>query len=337
MARLSQTATGTTLGRVTADAFLLAHTPGPTLPVAPAVLDLRAALSAATSDLLAIPDSALEAGWPWRDDEADVRYGLFRAIEAIEEATAETARVLRDIGAHRTPAAERIAPATIARWDLHGLLSRLDDVTLDRHPGRGEWTTREVLGHIVGGQRGYGSFTAWWVSRPPGEAVPDSVPESVRDAAGLPDEDVEGEGTLSEIRVRLDAALDLSAGRLAHLDDAGLDRRARWAGIPVTVGFRLGRWSSHIVEHAIQIDKTLAWLNIRPSEVQRLVRRIHETYGRLEALLFPGATDPLAIADGRGRTVDGILAGLAAELIADARSARVAAGAQPTSNRPRRG
>ncbi len=104
MARLSQTATGSTLAHVTDDAFLLAHTPDPTLPVAPAVRDLRAALAASTADLLAIPDSALETGWPWRDDEADVRYGLYRAIEAIEEATVERARILRDTGASRSPA-----------------------------------------------------------------------------------------------------------------------------------------------------------------------------------------------------------------------------------------
>ena len=64
MARLSQTVTGATLDHVTDDAFLLAHTPGPTLPVAPAVRDLRAALAAATADLLAIPDSALETAAP---------------------------------------------------------------------------------------------------------------------------------------------------------------------------------------------------------------------------------------------------------------------------------
>lgn len=92
MARLSQTVTGATLNRVTDDAFLLAHTPGPTLPVAPAVCDLRAALSAATADLLAIPDSALETDWPWRGAEADLRYGL-RGLTDELGADARSARV----------------------------------------------------------------------------------------------------------------------------------------------------------------------------------------------------------------------------------------------------
>ncbi len=309
------------------DEFLLRHTPDPTLEVAPSVGALRRAVSEAAMDLLAIPNSALESGWPWRNDEADVRYGLYRAIEAIEEAAADSTRILRATGAARTPAAERIAPATAARWDLHGLLVSLDDRTLDRHPGGEEWTARETLGHIVSGQRAYGWFTAWWASLPPGEPPPDRVPETVARDSGLPDEDAEAEGSIATIRERFDATLDLAAGRLAHLDDDGLARPARWSGVPVTVGFRLGRWSSHVIEHTVQLDKTLASLGRQPSEVERLVRIVHAAYGRLEALVFPIAAPLLAATDDRGRSVDLVLRALGPELVADARSARAAAGA----------
>ena len=44
------------------------------------------------------------------------------------------------------------------------------------------------------------------------------------------------------------------------------------------------------------------------------MRLIHATYGRLEALVFPGDAAPLSIADSRGRTVDGVLAGLVRNL-----------------------
>jgi hypothetical protein len=309
------------------DDFLIRHTPDPALEIAPAVLAIRGDLAAASVDLLAIPDSALETGWQWRDDEADVRYGLYRAIEAIEEAGAGVARILRDIGAGRTPAADRIAPATIARWDLHGLLVSMDDATLDRHPGGGEWTARQALAHIVSGQRAYGWFTAWWASRPLEEPAPDGVPDGVRDGAGLPDDEAEGAGEVADIRARFDATLDLSAARLAYLDDDGLARRARWAGIPVTVGFRLGRWSAHVVEHTVQLDKTMLVLRRSPSEVERLVRLIHAAYGRLEALVFPMAPAWLTRPDARGRSVEAVLTALGAELVADARSARAAAGA----------
>ena len=308
------------------DAFLLEHTPGPTVEVAPSVGRARSALTAATRQLLPIPDSALESSWAWRDDEADIRYGLYRGIEVCEEAAAEAARVLRTTGARRTPAADRIGPATAARWDLQGLLATLDDATLDRHPRDGEWTARETLGHIINGQRAYGAYTAWWLSRPGGEPDLTRVPEEVVRAAALPEEETEGEGTLADLRGRLDAVLDVAAGRFAILGDADLAKPARWAGIPVTVGFRVSRWSSHLIEHTLQLDKTMAWLGLQPTEVQRLVRLIHAAYGRLEALVMPMPAAHLAVSDDRGRSVDSILDGLAAELVADATSARVAAG-----------
>jgi hypothetical protein len=309
------------------DAFLIRQTPEPALEIAPAILAIRRDLATAATDLLAIPDTALETGWPWRDDEADIRYGLYRAIEAIEEAGAEVARILRGTGAERSPAAERMAAATIARWDLHGLLASMDDATLDRHPGGGEWTARQALGHIVSGQRAYSWFTAWWATRPLDEPTPDGVPDAVRDDAGLPDDEAEGEGSVADIRARFDAIVDLSAARLAFLDDEGLARPARWAGIPVTVGFRIGRWSSHVVEHTLQLDKTALALRRSPSEVERLVRLIHAAWGRVEALVFPMAPSWLATPDARGRSVEAILTALGAELVADARSARSAADA----------
>jgi hypothetical protein len=301
--------------------------PAPAVDVAPSILEARRALAEAASNLLSIRDSALETGWPWRSDEADVRYGLYREIEAIEEAAADVARILRDTGARRTPAAERIAPATAARWDLQGLLVAMDDALLDRHPGAGEWTARQTLGHIISGQRAYGWYTAWWAARPSGEPAPDGVPEAVRDAAGLPDEEIEGLGSVAELRARLDDILDLSAGQLAHLEDDDLGRPARWSGIPVTVGFRLGRWSTHVLEHTVQLDKAMLALRRRPSEVERLVRHIHAAYGRLEALVFPMAAPLLGVPDPRGRSVDSTLRALGAELVADAKSARTAAGA----------
>ena len=86
---------------MTDDRFLFDHTPDPTLPVAPSVLALRAALAEATRDHLAVPDAALERDWPWSGHSADVRYGLYRSFEAIETAGVEAARVLRDTNADR--------------------------------------------------------------------------------------------------------------------------------------------------------------------------------------------------------------------------------------------
>ena len=64
----------------------------------------------------------------------------------------------------------------------------------------------------------------------------------------------------------------------------------------IPIDFRLGRYGSHIREHTIQVDKTLAMIGRQPTEVERVVRLILESYGRLEALFVgrdggrPGTT-----------------------------------------------
>ena len=305
--------------------FLAAHAPAPTSTPAPSVAATRAALETAGRDLAAIPDPALEKVWRWRDHDADVRYGLFRVLESVEGAAAEVGAILGAVGPRRTAAALRVAPSTVARWSLHGRLVGLGDDWLDRVAKDGEWTVRETLAHIVGGQRGYVAYNAWYWTRTNDDRPTDGERAALDAEAGLPEEAEEGVGTLAEIRARLDDTFDEGAAYLGGIPDADLAHRAWWSGIPVDLEFRLGRLASHTVEHAIQVDKTLGWLDYQPSEAQRIVGDVFSAWGRLEAQIFP--IDPAALAkqDGTGRSVDSVLASLATQIVADAKTARAAA------------
>jgi hypothetical protein len=274
----------------TPDAPLLRHTDQSLArPLPAALVGARADVIAAAQDLLAIPEVALIRPWAWiGGSEEEVRYGAYRAAEALEEAEIDARTAAADADATERRAARSIGPATAARWDLHGLLLPLDDGPLDADPGGGEWSIRLVVGHVIASQRAYGWATAWWqtqdhdVSDP---GLPPRVPESL--FADLPDEaTTEAAGNVDELRARLDAILDLSAERLAGLPDDRLDLGSRWSGFPVTVGFRLGRWPSHIREHAIQVEKTFALLGHAPNEPARLVRNLLAAYGRAEAVVF---------------------------------------------------
>jgi len=293
------------------DDFLVRHAPGPGIPVAPSILAARDALARASTALLAVPDATLDKPWPWRGSDADVRYGFYRILETLEEAAVAVtwAFAASPDGSrpHRAPAGDLAALATAARWDLHGRLVPLDEEVLDRDPGGGEWTVRRTLAHIVNGQRAYGWFTAWWLAQGIADptALPARVPETV--AAELPDEEMEADGRLEGIRERIDATLDASSEVLGGLGDAELAVGARWSGYPVTVAFRIGRWSSHLREHTVQVDKTLAAVGWQPREVDRLVGLIHGAYGRLESLVFAMPPEALDSAGPDGRAAGGIL------------------------------
>lgn len=300
----------------TLDAPEVAARAGDAAALPTSILDARQALAAAARDYLAIPDGALERPWMWRDSEMDVRFAAFRAIETIDAAGAAIEAVLP--GASRGAAAARIAPTTAARWTLHGRLAALDDSVLDRVARPEEWTIRQTLGHIVGGQRGYGWSTRWWSERPPDAEKLLRIPAEVAAIADteLPSDDDEGLGTLTEIRVRLDEVVDGDSLRYAALPDAALGQHAGYGGAPVDIGFRLGRWASHIAEHNVQVDKTLDWLGYAPPETDRIVRLLFAAWGRVEARIFPASTTTPA--------VDEVLARMSETILSESQRARVA-------------
>jgi hypothetical protein len=256
-------------------------------PIPPALLGARADVLAAVADLGTIPDAALARVWLWKGgSEEEVRYGFYRIAETIERASIDAETAIRRASLERGPAADLVAPAIAACWDLQGLLIPLDDATWNADPGGGEWTVRQTLGHVVSGQRGYGATSAWWQERayPAGDpGLPAHAPDEIFDL--LPTEEAEAEGTPAAIRERLDYVLDRSIERLAGLPADRLGLGARWSGFAVDVGFRLARWSSHIREHTIQVEKTLDMLDHRSTEVDRLVRHVLATWGRAETVV----------------------------------------------------
>ncbi|MGH8957717.1 MAG: DinB family protein [Acidimicrobiia bacterium] len=278
------------------DAPLLERTdPALARPLPSSLISARSNVLAAGKALLDLPESTLSGEWKWiGGSEQEVRYGAYRAAEALEMAESSARFILAPKEADETQAARIIGPTTAARWDLHGLLLSINEAALDVDPGGGEWSIRLVMGHIISGQRGYGWGTAWWLANPYEVGDPD-LPSGVPDEMWetLPDEETtEAEGTLDDLRTRLDDVLDLTAERLTGLPDERLQLAARWSGFPVDIGFRLGRWSSHIREHAIQIEKTMAMLGVVPDEPRRLARHVLDAYGRAEATVFgrrPGA------------------------------------------------
>lgn len=299
--------------------LLLRHTdPGFARPMSAALVAARAEVSQAVDALRTIDDADLTRPWAWKGGgEEEIRYGFYRIGERFELAEIEAGAALRSNPAERGRAGDLIAPATAARWDLHGLLAPLPTAAWDADPGGGEWTVRQTLGHVIASQRAYGVGTAWWQER--GFAanatdLPSGAPETLWQT--LPSEAAEADGRPSEVRARLDAVVDRSTERLAGLPSGSLVLGARWSGFAVDVGFRLGRWSSHLREHTVQVEKTLVSLDHHPTEVERLIRLVLAAWGRAEAVVYgradvDAAVALLALAAADARATAAEIAGLA--------------------------
>jgi hypothetical protein len=268
----------------------------PERPIPEALLAARRDLMAAVADLATIRDADLEKAWAWKgDSEEELRYGFYRISEEFERAGIDAAAAIRATGADRGRAAEMIAPATAARWDLQGILLRLPDEAWDADPGGGEWTVRQTLGHTIAAQRGYAAVTAWWQAQalPADANLPTARPGHIYDR--LPSDEEEAAGAPAEVRARLDETLDRATEHLAALPPDRLAYGTRWVGFALDIGFRLGRWSSHFREHTIQVEKTLVMVGHTPTEVDRLIRLILAEWGRAEAVAYGSADGAEAI------------------------------------------
>jgi hypothetical protein len=301
---------------------LLSEVPFAPVELHPAVSAGRAQMIAAARDLLAVDDASLERGWPWHQGISDVRYGFYRIFETLETAAAAVRRGLDETGTKAAPGARAAAGATSARWDLHGRLLPMPESALDAPPGGEEWTVRQTLAHIVSGQHSYALYSAWWLLQRDAASFADRAPDDL--GFPVPDEDEEGLGTLDEIRERLDRRLDTAMATFGGLDDAALAVPARWSGFRVDLGFRLGRWASHMREHTVQVDKTLAMIGWTPREVDRLVGLQLSAWGRLEAEVFGLPASALDLQAGGGTAAE-IIGAVARQAAADAASVRAAA------------
>ncbi|MEP6638869.1 MAG: DinB family protein, partial [Chloroflexota bacterium] len=289
----------------------------PPVPLPPAAQAARGPLAGVVADLLAIPDRALDRPWRWLpsdiDESVDVRYGLYRIHERMEAANAAiTAGHVPEgtsvsIGATETmgPAIPALRAMDVARWELHGVLTALTAADWDADPGGGEWTIRQTLGHIIGSQRAYGWYNAWFLTRREALGLAVRPPESVFPPE--PSEEDEAAGSPTEVMGRLDEVVDANIAASGVLDSAAMGVGARWMGMAVPIEFRLGRYGSHIREHTVQVDKTLAMIGRRPTEVERVVRLILGSYGRLESLFVGRSADALAQPLGDGSTPVAIL------------------------------
>lgn len=293
---------------------------GPPRPLPAGLLAARAKVDALLRELLAVPDGALrdkaddlppdgmppgaataetrpKAGfgetWPWLGrDRADVRYGFYHLLELLERG--RTAVV--PVGGKATQAGLVLGDATAALWDLHGLLLPLGKL-LDRDPGGGEWTLRQTLAHVIAAQREGAVHAAYAVHRLRND--PSLPPRTPRELDRPVREEELAGGDLAAIRRRMDAWHDAGVGWLAAIDDdAAMAASTIWIVFETDVRYRLHRGLAHLREHTVQVEKTLAALGHRPTEVARIVRVVAHAYGRLEAEVVarPGADGPAVAA-----------------------------------------
>ncbi len=250
----------------------------------PTVTQAVEALVRATVDL---PDAEMDRAWVWREyDEEGLRFALLMAQHELRDLAVRLAAMRP---AQPSQAQRILGQYHHAYRDLTGALAGVRDEDLDRVPKKGEWPLREVIEHMLDAE--YGFLGTVQYARDPdrpadeeeagdrwptwrkehGYAAPGSVPGGIADVRNA----------MFEIHRRV-------LRELGDMSDKDLEKLAGfWDGLK-PIRFRLHRFEAHIIQHTIQVDKTLEWLGRAPTEARRLVRVLYRDLAGVEMLSLDG-------------------------------------------------
>ncbi len=140
-------------------------------------------------------------------------------------------------------------PRILREW-----LSALPDAWLDADEGADTFSPRDVLGHLILGER-----TDWMVRAKHILDGRSDVPFKPFDRFGMRSTDFE-----MDIEVMLDDFADLRAENLAQLRELGIDdQKLALPGLhpelgSVTLGQLLATWTAHDLSHLAQIARVMA-------------------------------------------------------------------------------
>lgn len=238
-----------------------------------------------------IADAALETTWVWRaHDDEGVRFAFFRVYEDLRTLAANLAVERAGAGIPVTAAHRALAQYHAAWRDLEAVLVGVSEDLMDQPPAEGEWPLRRILGHMFATPRMFFCQTAYALAEHrAGRRIEHPMPDDqVEPFLGHTwDEDYEEMmgGTRASILADYAAMHARILRELADVADGELSVPTLWwEGYEVPVQFRLHRFDSHMRQHTIQIEKTLAALGLAPNEAKRLNRHIYNALAECEGL-----------------------------------------------------
>ncbi len=238
------------------------------------------------------PDPDLARAWAWGPyDSEGVRFAFFRTYEDLRELAV---RITSDRLA-RGPVV-RVAQRILAQYhaayrDLEAVLLGVDDELADQAPADEEWPVRQVMAHIIGADLGFYGVVKYALDHHrAGEGRPSKIPDDAWDDL-LGEEEAQTYAALARPLSGLQAYYAAHHGRVlrefSEITDEEMPASSiYWEDQEMDLRFRLHRFDSHLRQHVVQIEKTLAGFGRPPNEAKRLLRLIYAALAEVEGAVI---------------------------------------------------
>jgi hypothetical protein len=189
-----------------------------------------------------------------------------------------------------TPAQYLLGQYHEAYRDLHAVLLGMDDEILDTPPAEGEWPIRRVLGHIIGADILFYVLVHYAVEWARAGQEPRKITgEDADELVGTEEEfdtmlAAQGLGGILDYYESLHNQIIMEAAGWTTGDLEALS--PFWENQPLPVHYRLHRFDAHLIQHTVQVEKTLEALDYRPNEAKRLLRLVYRALAEAESALI---------------------------------------------------
>lgn len=236
-------------------------------------------------------DADLEQPWAWGAYDEGVRFALLRSYQELRELAVALAHRRAQSGPPVSQAQRALGQYLAAYRDLQAVLIGVTGEEYDREPAPGEWPLRYVVGHAAGVQRHFFTLVHYGVARQrDGQERPARLPDGETDrVTGSYDDFVdimENQGMV-DLLAFYDTLHQRTLKELADVTDEELAGASLWwEGEEYSLAYRLHRFDTHLRQHTIQAEKTLAWLGRAPGEARRLLRLIYNALAEAEAAII---------------------------------------------------
>jgi len=107
--------------------------------------------------VMSVPEDKMLEPAKYGDSDVNVRFMFYRLVTHQIEHTIHLTKTLNALGINQGEAGLILKSLQVASGELEGLMVGLTDEDLDRSPGEGDWTLREVLEHILSAEKSYSS------------------------------------------------------------------------------------------------------------------------------------------------------------------------------------
>jgi hypothetical protein len=248
--------------------------------------------------LVDLPEAALERPWAWQSyDSEGVRFAFFRTYEDLRDLAARMRYMRSENDQHLSEAQHILAQYHAAYRDLQAALLGLTAEQMELSPGEDQWPVHAILAHLLGADVGFYVLVQNALDRLRGEMEPArATEEEYGRLTGLDEAafDAMMEGSVESLINYFDLNHNRVIDSFAMLGAQELDGLSLfWEDEPYPVRFRLHRFDSHMRQHTIQVDKTLAALGLLPGESRRLLRLIYSALAEVEGALI--GIDPTTV------------------------------------------